>query len=76
MTEPRRLRWRTDPEVQRPAPSRLRLAGWLAVGEKMPNIDDLVDVAGETWQVASWSFRGKQGQPGAIVLDLIRPATE
>jgi hypothetical protein len=71
LTEPRQLRWRADPEVSRFGP-RLILTGWLAVGEKMPNVDELVEVDGETWQVVSWSFRGKPGQPGTIALELVR----
>jgi hypothetical protein len=38
----------------------------------MPNVDELVEVDGETWQVVSWSFRGKPGQPGTIALELVR----
>jgi hypothetical protein len=72
-TEPRQLRWRAEPAVRRSGSS-LILTGWLAVGEKMPNIDELVEVAGETWRVASWSFSGRQGQPGDITFELVRPA--
>jgi hypothetical protein len=73
MTEPRQLRWRAEPAVRRSGSS-LIVTGWLAVGEKWPNINALIEVNGQTWQVASWTFSGKQGQPGAIILDLVRPA--